>query len=66
MKQIAVLLLVVAFTTSCGNNNSNQVPSDSLPPGDHTIQQDTIGQGDTINRNKVMTDTIARKRAPMN
>lgn len=61
----AVLLLSLA---SCGNNNGNEARKDSadMLPQDHPVPTDSIKQGDSLRRDSIMMDTIARKRIPMN
>lgn len=58
-----MLLLVLA---SCGNNNGSDAQKDSadIIPQDRIT--DSIKQGDSLRRDSIMMDTIARKRIPMN
>lgn len=66
MKTLIVLFITAGIATACGNGNQEGVQSDSLPKQDQLTPADSLKQGDTINRNKLMQDTIASKRIPMN
>ncbi len=70
MKHIFVLLVGAFLITlaSCGNNNGSDTQKDSadMLPQDHPIPADSIKQGDSLHRDSIMMDTIARKRIPMN
>lgn len=61
----AALLFTLA---SCGNNNGNEALKDSagILPQDHVLPADSLKQGDSLRRDSIMMDTIARKRIPMN
>lgn len=58
-----MLLLALA---SCGNNNGNDAQKDSADMIPQDRITDSIKQGDSLHRDSIMMDTIARKRIPMN
>lgn len=58
-----MLLLALA---SCGNNNGSDTRKDSADMIPQDRAADSIKQGDTLRRDSIMMDTIARKRIPMN
>jgi len=71
MKHVWTLLLAtLLFSMGCGNNSSENTPKDSsdMTPvnPDNLGHSDTLRQGDTLHRDSIMMDTIARKRIPMN
>lgn len=68
MKRIQGLLAGILLLTlaGCGNNSGKDTLKDSADMIPQDRITDSIKQGDSLRRDSVMMDTIARKRIPMN
>lgn len=58
-------MLLLTFA-GCGNNSGNDTRKDSADMIPQDRITDSIKQGDSLRRDSIMMDTIARKRIPMN